>query len=142
MIYEFPLTVTTANTEAAPALDEVKLTHGVINRVEVEFPAGCVGLIHVAIEHMGHQAWPSNPGGSFNSDDHVVSFDDYYVFTTTPYKLKLKGWSEGTSFSHTARIRIGLIPESVAEKLYGSASAAIYEAKRANLLAQLTEIEE
>lgn len=139
MIYDFPVTVATTNTEDDPEISEAKLTHGVVHRIEVEFPAGQVGLIHVAIDHMGHQVWPSNPGGSFASDDHVVAFDDYYPILTAPYKLKIRAWTDGTAYSHTVKVRIGLLPESIAKKRFGTLSEADRTRLSAELLGGLTE---
>ncbi|OFW65462.1 MAG: hypothetical protein A2Y74_01515 [Actinobacteria bacterium RBG_13_63_9] len=141
MIYEFPLTVETAHLVGSPVEEEVKLTHGVVHRVEVEFPAGCVGLVHVAIDHFAHQAWPANPSGSFASDDYVVAFDDYLPLLTPPYKLKLRGWTEGTSYDHTVKVRIGLLPESIAKKRFGTLSEADSKRMRQTLLSELTGVE-
>jgi hypothetical protein len=142
MIYDFPITVAITNTEGAPEVSEIKLTHGVIHRLEVEFPAGQVGLIHVAVDHMGHQVWPSNPGGSFASDDHVVAFDDYYPLLSAPYKLKIRAWTDGTTYSHVVKVRLGLLPESLAKKRFGTISAADQARITTELMAGLTETSE
>lgn len=139
MIYDVSVTVLTTNTEDDPAIEDVKLTHGVIHRVEVEFPAGQIGLIHVAINHMGHQVWPSNPAGSFASDDHVVAFDDYYPLLFAPYRFKIYAWTDGTTYDHTVKVRFGLLPESIAKKRFGTISAEDSARMRADLFGALTE---
>jgi hypothetical protein len=138
MIYDFPVTVLTTNTEDDPAIEDAKLTHGVVHRIEVEFPAGQIGLIHVVINHMGHQVWPSNPAGSFASDDHVVAFDDYYPLLFAPYRFKIIAWTDGTNYDHTVKVRFGLLPESIAKKRFGTISAADQARITTDLLAGLT----
>lgn len=141
MIYEFPITVLTTNIEDSPAEELAKLTHGVVHRLEVEFPAGCVGLVHIVIYHMGHQVWPANPAGSFASDDYVVAIDDYYPLLGPPYTLKIQGWTDGTAYDHTVKVRFGELPESIAKKRFGSLSSADAALLSQNLLAGLGGVE-
>jgi len=138
MIYDFAVTVLTTNTVDDPVEEEIKLTHGVVHRIEVEFPAGQIGLIHVSINHMGHQVWPSNPTGTFASDDHVVAFDDYYPLLSPPYIFKIIAWTEGTTFDHIVKVRFGLLPESIAKKRFGTISAEDSARMRADLFGALT----
>ena len=137
MIYEFPITVLTTDTEASPAEEDIKLTNGVVHRVEIEFPAGCVGLVHIAIYHMGHQVWPSNPEGSFASEDYVVAFDDYYPLLGPPYLFKILGWTDETTYDHTIKVRFGLLPENVARGMFGISGAAQQQYSSGDLLAAL-----
>ena len=46
MLYVLALTIPANTAEATPYEEDLKLTDGVITRVEVEFPAGCAGLAH------------------------------------------------------------------------------------------------
>lgn len=119
MFYNFPLTLTLGTAEASLEEEEAKLTHGVIHRLEIEFPAGCSGLAHLRILHLDHQLWPTNPGGNFASDNHVIIIDDYYQLYDGPYTLKLQGWNEDETYDHTVTVRIGILPQAVAEHIYG-----------------------
>jgi hypothetical protein len=141
MIYDVPVSVLTTNTVDNPEIVEVKVTHGVIHRVEIEFPAGQVGLIHVAIDHLAHQVWPSNPEGSFAGDDYVVAFDDYYPILFAPYRLKIRAWTDGTTYDHTVKVRFGMLPESIAKKRFGTLSAADQTRITTDLMAGLTSEE-
>jgi len=119
MFYEFPLTVAVGKTRADPALQVIKLTQGLIHRLEVEFPDGCCGLIHVRVLWLDHQVWPTNPNEWFTSDGHVIIVDDYFELYGAPYLLKIEGWSEALSYPHTVTVRIGVLPKAVAEHVYG-----------------------
>ena len=124
MYYDVPLTIAANTPELTPTDLEVKLTHGVIHRIEIEFPAGCAGLAYLQIHHMGHQLWPTNPGGAFHSDNHVIIIDDYFELLGPPYILKLRGWNLDELYDHTVTVRIGIYPAWVARALYGNPTPA------------------
>ena len=122
MYYDIPVTIPANTPELSPIEVEVKLTHGVIHRVEVEFPAGCAGLAHLQILRYDHQIYPTNPEGSFNTDDYIVPIDDYFELIEAPYTLKLRGWNLDDTYEHTITVRIGIYPDWVARALYGPSS--------------------
>lgn len=113
MFYDFAITVKTTHTEASPKEQVLKLTHGVIHRVELGFPSGCAGLVRVKLLHEEHQLYPTNPDGYFASDDYNIPINDYYELYTEPYSLKFIGYAVGTSYDHTIIVRIGVLPEEV-----------------------------
>jgi len=119
MFYEFPLTVAVGKTRVAPEIQAIKLTQGLIHRLEIEFPDGCTGLVHVRVLWLDHQVWPTNPNEYFTSDGHVIIVDDYFELYGAPYLLKIEGWSEALSYPHTVTVRIGVLPKAVAEHVYG-----------------------
>ena len=123
MFYEFDITVP-ANTPAlTPVSSTLKLTHGVIHRVEVQFLAGCSGLVHAQIYQGGHQLYPTNPDGSFKGDSYVVAFDTYYLFESAPYDLKVLAWSDGTTYEHTITVRIGIMDKEILSPMTGVTGA-------------------
>jgi hypothetical protein len=123
MFYDFALTVPRNTPESAPYILSAKLTRGIIHRVEIEFPRNCAGLVYVRILHLEHQLYPTNPGGAFRSDGYVVPIDDYYPLLTQPYGLKLIGWNLDDTWAHTPTVRIGVMSERVAAKIYGNVNA-------------------
>lgn len=110
MFYDVSFTIPANTTKAAPLEQHVKLSHGVIHRVEVGFPSGCAGLAHLQILEGAHHVWPTNPAGSFNTDDYTIPIDDYYELFEEPYTLTLVGWNEDDTFSHTLEVRFGILP--------------------------------
>lgn len=140
MFYDTTLTISAGTAKTSPATEELHVTHGVIHRVEIEFPAGCAGLVFCTISHQEHQLWPTNPDGYFCSDDYVIAFDDYYEIFGAPYFLKLKGWSPGAYLSHTLKIRVGILPRPIAEHVFGRLNPKEKDALRKAF--HLTEVEE
>ena len=113
MYYDFSFTIPANTAKASPEELEVKLTHGIVHRVEVGFPPGCAGLVSCVIKEGLHQHWPTNPDGAFNFDDYTISFNEFLEFTRKPYTLTLQGWSEDDTYDHTIEVRIGVLPIDV-----------------------------
>lgn len=110
MYYDVSFTVPAGRTKDLPYEEEVKLCRGIIYRVEVGFPPGCVGMVHLQIRQAVHQIWPTNPQGSFNANGYTVAFDEQQELLVEPYILQLVGWSPGTTYPHTLEIRFGVLP--------------------------------
>ena len=55
MFYDFAITIPAKTPESAPVEEELKLTHGIIHRVEVEFYPGPRRYAWVKIFRGGHQ---------------------------------------------------------------------------------------
>lgn len=113
MYFDYSLTVPAGTTAASPATQEVKLTHGIIHRVEIGFLSGPRGMVHIVIRDALHQLWPTNPDGSFNSDKFTIAFNEYYEFFREPFTLILVGWSPDTTYDHVIEVRFGILPSEV-----------------------------
>jgi len=112
--YQTTLTVP-ANTPAKSPVEKVwELTKGIIHRLEIQFLPGCMGMVQVQILHGRMQIWPTGLGEAFSGEDNTIAFDDFYPLLSAPYALTLRGWSPGTSYDHTIRFRVGILPEDVA----------------------------
>lgn len=113
MYYDFSLTIPANTAAAAPTEQQVKLTHGIIHRVEIGFPAGCAGLVHLQIYEGGHQVWPTNKDGSFNTDNYTIPINDFYELFRRPHTLTLSGWNLDDTYGHTLEVRFGILPARV-----------------------------
>jgi len=111
MFYEERLTIPANTPEDNPTTKYLEISPGVIHRVQVVFPTGCVGLVHVQVWYEEHQLYPSNPGGSFTGDGVLIEFRDFFEITQKPYRLKLVGWNLDDTYQHTPIIRIGILPK-------------------------------
>ena len=78
------VTIPKNTVESAPVLEKFGVAHGVITRVEVEFPDGCSGLVSVHIDRALHQVWPTNPDGVLSSNGRAIVWADYYEMFTDP----------------------------------------------------------
>lgn len=113
MYYDFSFAIPANTTKASPKELDVKLTHGVIHRIEVGFPPGCAGLAHLQIRRGLHQVWPTNPQGSFNTDGYTIPINEYYELATEPYILTLVGWNLDDTYPHTLEVRFGILSAKV-----------------------------
>ena len=113
MYYDFSFTIPANTPRKTPEELDCKLTNGIIHRVEVAFPAGCAGLVFLAIRKGLHQVWPTNPDGAFNTDGYTIAFNEYYQLFSAPYKLTLEGWSLDDTYDHTLEVRIGILPAEI-----------------------------
>lgn len=112
MFYEYALTIP-ANTPATALTEsEVTLDVGRIVGVELQFPRGCVGLVHAAVRRELHQLWPTNPDGFITAEEARISWQEDLDFTEPPYTLTLVGYNEDDSFPHTVTFRFNLLPVS------------------------------
>ena len=117
MLYVLALTIPANTAEAAPYEEDLKLTDGVITRVEVEFPAGCQGLVHSYARQAIHQVFPTNPDADLCSDNHVIAWHDYQDLDTDPRVLTISGWNVDDTYDHTITVRLELEPLAVTPSL-------------------------
>lgn len=114
MFYDFAITIPAGRTEDNPVEEILKLTKGIIHRVEVEFYPGPRRYAWVKIFYHEHQLWPTNPGGSFRTDGYTISFDEYEELKSEPFDLKVKGYSPDANYSHVITVRIGILESRAA----------------------------
>jgi len=110
MLFTAEPTVTPDDTEASPKVEMLKLAHGIITWVSVLFPTGCHQMVHCAILHHEHQIWPSTENMSLSGDGVPIEWTEYYEVYHPPYELKIKLWSEETTYDHTVTVRIAVLP--------------------------------
>lgn len=132
MFYAFSITTPANTPESLPVELVAPICHGVIHRVEIEFEKWCANLLHVQIFRFEHMIFPSGPAQSFAADGETISWDDYFEVFEEPFTLKIRAWNDDDFFEWTARVRIGVIPKTIAEHVYGRLTRAdrtrLYEA--------------
>lgn len=113
MIYQSTIT-TSKNTSRDNAKQTIlKLTKGLVYQVEVEFPSGPSGLLHVRICDSGYQVYPSNGGEWFSSDGVKISFNDTYLKATPPYQFDIFTYNLDDTWDHICMVRIGLVSKDI-----------------------------
>jgi hypothetical protein len=105
MFYEFTLTIPPNTPATAPTERTVDLTPGIISRVEVQFPAFCVGLVHVKVRRVLHQVWPANPDGDISAEAANITWVADYDLSEPPFQLTLQGYNLDDTFDHTITFR-------------------------------------
>jgi hypothetical protein len=115
MIYEFTLTVPAATAATAPASVRMKLTSGIVHKVEVVGDGGEHNLVKLVIDDGLHQAFPNNADGQFHPGFFPISYPEYYSLEEAPYELVARAWSPESTYAHEVVIRLGLERRDVLE---------------------------
>ena len=108
MYFVFAVTVPALTTPSAPIIQELPLLRGTIYRMEVEFPAGCAGLVSVSLWREGRQLWPSNSEAGLVSDGYVIGWDEDYDISDRPLSVVIHATNMDDSYPHTVQVRIGI----------------------------------
>ena len=105
---------TPANTaQAAPQETLLELGLGIIHRVDVGFPPGSAGLLHVAIDRDGRQLYPSNPQGNWAWDGLTQQFPTWFPLESEPFSLTARTWNDDDSFLHQVTLQILILPREI-----------------------------
>lgn len=114
MIYAWDITISAGTAAADPKTQILKLSKGVITKVEIKFARGCHGLVKVRLLHREAALVPLSRDEWITGDDEPVSFPEFFELDTTPYQLKFVGCSPGTGYDHDLTVRISVLPKRVA----------------------------
>ena len=98
---------------SAPLVTTIKVTKGLVYRVEIEFPPGAAGHHHVVIFDGGYQVWPSTPGQTFHGGWSIIGFDDTYLKLAAPFEFKAYSWNLDETYDHLIQVRIGMVSNEV-----------------------------
>lgn len=83
--------------------------HGILHKIEVDFPPGCRKMVKVIIRCPGlFQVSPLNPDGQHKADAYTISYPAWYPLEEEPYMLVAEAWSPGTTYPHNITIRLGI----------------------------------
>ena len=100
-----PIIIHTVN----PLQSVLKVTKGLVYKVEVEFPPGPISLLRCQIYDGGYQVWPSTPGEYFKSDGYCISFDDTFLKLAEPFQFDIYTWNDDDTYPHGVTVRIGMV---------------------------------
>ncbi len=126
MFYEFHITVPPNTPRTAPVETLLQLDAGAITAVEVLFPPGCVGLVHLTISDELHQVWPANADADLAGDTFPIVWDDDFELVDPPYTLRADTWSDDDSYDHTVTIRFEHVPQAQWSRRAGALRALDY----------------
>ena len=123
MFYSIAVTVPAGTTEADPVEEILKVGHGIIHHVEVEFRSGTDFRVGVRILREEHQLYPTNPDNDLKADGRAIIFDDHEEVTDEPYYLKIRAYSPTANYEHVVYVRIGILPSEVVVPFSGLGGA-------------------
>jgi|GEM_PF-5585716 len=113
-LYEQTITSPRSTAAGTPTTQDMTLEKGEVSWVQIRFPKGPSGLLHVAI-FAGDgttQLWPGGDATWFIGDDETIEFDTEYkiVIEVAAYKLVLKAYNDDDTYEHSALVRAWVIP--------------------------------
>jgi len=109
--FEYTKTTTAGKTEATLQEWKLKLNAGIVHYVEIQFPAGCAGLVHVRLLHGIHPVIPMNADDDINGDNTTVPFKLFYPLGAADNVLRLQAWNEDEVHNHTISVRVSILRE-------------------------------
>ena len=113
MIYQKTISTKIVDYFTTPKRTVLKVTKGLVYKVEIDFPTGPASLLKVQIYDGGHQVWPSNPDEYFHSDGYCISFDDTLLKLAAPFQYDIYTWNECESWPHSVTVRIGMVSQAL-----------------------------
>ena len=108
MIYTTLITAQAKGTKQAAVRTPLKINKGLIWLMEVDFPPGCVGLVHVQIFDGKYQLLPASPDMDLSGDGQLLRYDDLYLKEAAPFELVVVTWNTDELWDHTVQVRIGV----------------------------------
>ena len=113
MIYTANITTVKNTAQSSLKKTTIRVTKGLVYKVEFYFPSGPAGLMGLAVFDGLFQVWPSSVGEFFQSDDETISFDDLYLKDSAPYEFQCYTYNEDDTYDHKVGVRIGLVSSDV-----------------------------
>ncbi|KKK64703.1 hypothetical protein LCGC14_2981530 [marine sediment metagenome] len=114
MIFRFGITTPANTPSTSRQRTTLKLASGIIHHLDVQFPPGPSGTLHLHINNSLHQIFPFNTGEAFAADNVNISFRDFINFQEPPFDLTAFTWNTDTANDHFIIIRIGILPARIA----------------------------
>lgn len=108
MYYFIPCTVSKSIPAALPQLFILPIAKGVIERIDVEYPAGCCGLVGIRVINEDWQLVPWNSDEWLTSDDRTFLLPLSYNIEQPPFRLVIYAYNLDDVYQHTIRIGVML----------------------------------
>lgn len=126
MLYSFSHTFTAANTEDNKQKFTLKMASGVINGIDIYFPHGSCGLVHIHVNRGLYQIVPVNTAHQLVGSGNLIRFNEDIQLYHEPYELELYGWNEDDTYDHTIDIKIELhSPQSLLRYIMSNLASII-----------------
>jgi hypothetical protein len=114
MYFCWDITIDADTPSEDPLQGYLRITKGIITRVDIKFPAGCHGMVGVRLYRYEQQLIPLTSDEWITGDDETIPTETYGDLTDFPYQLKFVGCSPDTTYPHTVTVRIQVLPSYAA----------------------------
>lgn len=81
---------------------------GVVEKVDIQFPTGCVGLVHTLCRRGGVQVYPTNRSANYHTSGQTITTPDDYLIDDAPFIFQLVAWNEDDTFEHVITWRFSV----------------------------------
>jgi len=105
MIYTYSLKIPANTEETSPLEKEVEVEGEVIDMIQIVIPWGHGALAGMAIFYGLEQIAPRPTGTWFKGNDQVIEWRELFTIPERKAKLRLVGYNDDDSYSHTFIVR-------------------------------------
>ena len=113
MIFVHTVSTPASTTEDNPQRTELVLGLGIIHRLDVGFPLGPQGLLHVAIDRDGRQLYPSNPQGNWAWDNLYIEHPTWFELEVEPFTVVARTWNDDDTLAHQVTLVFLILPRDI-----------------------------
>lgn len=100
-MYAYSLTIPHTTPSTAPVEKRVKISAGILSRIMITFPPGCLNLAHVVVLYQAHQIEPWNRDGNLHSDDYTFDLACQHEIIEPDTEVTVRGWNLDDTYPHT-----------------------------------------
>lgn len=111
MYYQTTITIPANTAESEPVRESVRMAKGTISKVEIIFPPGCCGLVHIQILHHESIIFPSSPDESYIGNEYPIFWNEDFPLTESPFELVVQGWNYDVRYSHSPVVRFEMLSQ-------------------------------
>lgn len=110
MLFSFDITVPAGTADTAPYQFNLPLIGGMLERLDIKFPAGCHGLVKVVIVHNGAVLVPFSSNQKVTGDDEVIGTPIGILLSPNNCTLRFEASSPNCTYDHVIGVRIEVNP--------------------------------
>ena len=119
-IYTETLTVPAGTAQNNPATVEIEVEEYTVTRIDIYFPPGCHGLVHVVVFYGAEQLAPKPTGKTIIGNAETVSWPEEWRCPDRPATLEFRGWSPSARYDHNIICRVVTRPLAQEETVKGA----------------------
>lgn len=106
MYYFKALDILPNTVQSSPEILTLPLGIGIIDFIEIEFPAGCMGLVNCIVLRGAQQIIPWNPQESLYGNDRTFHIPLNYPVDAEPTFLEIWAWNGDDTYTHSLSIAV------------------------------------
>lgn len=110
MLFVYPITTTKNTLQSSPVMTRLPIQPGTIVKMNVQYPSGLLGLVHLQVQHGLHQLFPTNADQDLATSNETISWEEEETIDQPPFELVATTWNLDTVNDHTITIRIVMKP--------------------------------